>query len=98
MTTFKTGDRVKVWSLQSFHGGGFLCGEPGFILQDESGASVFVCLFRNIRGHVVFDESYEVYVEQVKMCSKEDWGATKELKRYRKAAMANTLFKGQYNR
>lgn len=93
--TFKTGDRVKVWSLQSFAGGGFLCGEPGFIRQDGCGPSVFVCLFRKINGRRSFDETYEVYTEQVKKVSKCEWGASKELKTYRKMAMSNKLFKGQ---
>ena len=34
---FKKGDRVKVWSLQSFSGGGFLKGEPAFVKQDQYG-------------------------------------------------------------
>lgn len=34
---FKRGDIVKVWSLQSFHGGGFIDGRKGIVGQDQTG-------------------------------------------------------------
>lgn len=81
------GQRVLVWSLQSFRGGGFLNGEPAFVRQTESGDSVILCVIRNINGKDVIDESYEVYVQQTKEVCKECWPAKKELKAFRKKCL-----------
>lgn len=68
MRPFKRGDRVKVWSLQSFSYGGFLEGEPGLVRQDQgSGKSVLVILTRKINGEYMLDSSYEVYAQQVEL-------------------------------
>lgn len=64
---FKKGDRVKVWSLQSFSGGGFLKGEPAFVKQDQYGDSVILCVVRKIDGEYKVDESYEVYDRQCEL-------------------------------
>ena len=65
---FKKGDRVKVWSLQSFNGGGFLKGEPAFVRQDQGeGDSVILCVVRKIDGEYKVDESYEVYDRQCEL-------------------------------
>lgn len=63
----KKGDRVKVWSLQSFSGGGFLNGEPAFVKQDQYGDSVILCVVRKIDGEYKVDESYEVYDKQCEL-------------------------------
>ena len=83
----KKGQRVLVWSLQSFKGGGFLNGEPAFARQTENGDSVILCVIRNINGRSVIDESYEVYIQQTKEVCKECWPAKKELKAFRKKVM-----------
>lgn len=69
MRKYKRGDRVKVWSLQSFSHGGFLEGEPGLVRQDqgETGRSVLVILTRKINGEYMLDSSYEIYAQQVEM-------------------------------
>jgi len=64
---FKKGDRVKVWSLQSFSGGGFLKGEPAFVKQDQTGDSVILCVIRKIDGEYKLDMSYEVYDRQCEL-------------------------------
>jgi len=65
---FKKGDRVKVWSLQSFSHGGFLKGEPAFVKQDQGdGDSVILCVVRKINGEYKVDESYEVYDRQCEL-------------------------------
>ena len=77
----KRGDRVLVWSLQSFHYGGFLKGEPAFVRQNQNtGDSVILCVIRNKRG---------VYVQQVVKVKKKDWNAEKRLKKFRKKIMKN---------
>ena len=82
------GQRVLVWSLQSFHGGGFLNGAPAFVKQSvtDSG-SVILCVIRNIGGKMVIDESYEVYQQQVMIVDKGYWPASKLLKRFRKTVL-----------
>lgn len=86
---FTCGDFVKVWSLQSFHGGGFIEGSPGFILSgNEKGeSSVIVAVCRKINGVFAVDEAYEVYVKQVEPCSESEWNknATNDLKKYYKS-------------
>lgn len=64
---FKKGDRVKVWSLQSFNNGGFLKGEPAFVKQDQDGDSVLLCVVRKIDGEYKVDTSYEVYDRQCEL-------------------------------
>ena len=65
---FKKGDRVKVWSLQSFRGGGFLNGEPAFVKQDQGdGDSVILCVVRTTDGEHKLDKSYEVYAKQCEL-------------------------------
>ena len=80
----KKGDRVLVWSLQSFYHGGLLKGEPAFLKQNQYGASVILCVIRNFDGTDKIDESYEVYWEQVKRVAKIDWPAQKSLRKLRK--------------
>lgn len=84
----KMGDRVLVWSLQSFYYGGFLKGEPAFVKQDQNGDSVILCLVRNFNGDYKIDESYEVYREQTVKIDKHQWGACKELSKLRKDMLA----------
>jgi hypothetical protein len=68
MRRYKRGDRVKVWSLQSFSHGGFLNGEPGIVRQDQNdGSSVLVILTRKINGQYMLDSSYEVYDKQIEL-------------------------------
>jgi len=83
----KKGDRLLVWSLQSFSDGGFLKGEPAFARQDTYGDSVILCVIRNFNGNYKIDESYEVYIKQVEQVTKGDWKAEKRLKRFRKRIM-----------
>jgi len=85
----KKGDRVLVWSLQSFSNGGFLKGEPAFLRQSQNGDSVILCVIRNFGGEYKIDESYEVYREQVVKVTKNNWDAQKRLKQFRKEILAN---------
>jgi len=86
----KKGDRVLVWSLQSFSFGGFLNGEPAFVRQTtDGGDSVILCVIRNFGGENEIDESYEVYIKQVEMVDKDNWNAEKKLKKFRKQIMSN---------
>ena len=64
---FRAGDLVKVWSLQSFHGGGFLNGVDAVVKQDQlPNSSVIVAVERNINGKRKLDPSYEVYPQQLR--------------------------------
>lgn len=84
----KKGQRVLVWSLQSFHGGGFLNGAPAFLRQSSDGSgSVVLCVIRNMRGNSVIDESYEVYQQQVQIVEKCNWPADIKLIMFRKIIM-----------
>jgi|ERR1700722_3706323 len=65
--SFKRGDKVKVWSLQSWQDGGFINGEEGIVVQDSHGGSVIVALVRNIGGEYKLDTNYEVYPEQCRL-------------------------------
>ena len=85
----KKGDRLLVWSLQSFSYGGFLNGEPAFARQDSIGDSVLVCVIRNYKGEYKIDEHYEVYNKQVELVTNDKWKAKKQLKEFRKLIMAN---------
>lgn len=64
---YKQGDVVKVWSLQSFHGGGFIEGTEGVVKQDQMGKSVLVAVPRAIDGKMKVDPSYEVYEQQLEL-------------------------------
>jgi len=73
MKLFKKGDIVKVYSLQSFHGGGFINGTQGIVYQDqlEENDSVLVSVERkNEKGKDSIDHSYEVYAEQLRLVKK----------------------------
>lgn len=85
----KKGDRVLVWSLQSFFYGGFLKGEPAFVRQDnlDNSDSVILCVIRNKQGSYEIDASYEVYIQQVIKVSKKDWNAQYKLRKFRKKVM-----------
>lgn len=94
----KKGDRVLVWSLQSFSQGGFLCAEPAFLRQSSNSVnsknnSVILCVIRNFDGEYKIDTSYEVYIKQIEKVEKKDWKAKKELKKFRKEIMQTaTIF------
>ena len=64
---YKTGDVVKVWSLQSFSGGGFINGEEGIVSQNQTGDSVLVAVKRKIDSEYKIDPFYEVYEQQLKL-------------------------------
>jgi len=66
---FKKGDRVRVWSLQSFSGGGFIKGEPAVVRQSqqENEDSVILAVVRKINGKYTLDKSYEVYSKQCEL-------------------------------
>lgn len=66
---FKKGDKVKVWSLQSFHYGGFLNGKDAVVFQDQNdGGSVLVSVERKMmHKEDEIDPTYEVYPEQLKL-------------------------------
>lgn len=67
---YEQGDIVKVWSLQSFSGGGFLNGERAIVRQDQQGESVLLIVTRNIDTNFILDTSYEVYHQQIKLVKK----------------------------
>jgi hypothetical protein len=67
MCEYKAGDIVRVWSLQSFSGGGFLEGVEGVVRQDQVGSSVLVAVERMINGRLQVDPSYEVYARQLEL-------------------------------
>ena len=75
---YKKGDIVRVWSLQSFYGGGFLEGALAIVRQDQYSKSVTVMVERKIqevKNRKVIDTSYEVYPAQthlVKRATEED--------------------------
>lgn len=64
---FKKGDIVKVWSLQSFHDGGFINGKEGVVIQDQTGDSVLVSVVRKFEGKDQVDPCYEVYSQQLRI-------------------------------
>lgn len=75
MRNYKKGDIVRVWSLQSFHHGGFIDGRIGIVRQDQGkGSSVIVALMRNFGGERMVDFAYEVYARQCELVAT----ATKE--------------------
>jgi len=61
---YKKGDRVKVWSLQSWDDGGFLKGADAIVVQNQISDSVLLAVVRNRKGTYKLDKSYEVYPEQ----------------------------------
>lgn len=64
----KKGDVVRVWSLQSFFGGGLINGRKAVVKQDQIGSSVLLIVKRNNgKGQIIIDELYEVYREQCKL-------------------------------
>jgi hypothetical protein len=66
--TFKAGDKVRVWSLQSWSGGGFLNGKEAVVRQDQgSGDSVLLIVNRMIGGSEQTDHAYEVYAKQCEL-------------------------------
>jgi hypothetical protein len=68
--SYKKGDIVKVWSLQSFSGGGFLNGEKAIVRQNQTGDSVIICVVRMIDGEYKVDTAYEVYSKQIELYDK----------------------------
>lgn len=91
---FKKGDRVKVWSLQSFTHGGFLNGEPAFVKQDQMGASVILCVVRKIDGEYQVDKSYEVYAKQCELTGgKKEDNSEYQLARIKLEDYYNTIMK-----
>lgn len=72
---YKKGDMVKVWSLQSFYGGGFLNGETAIVRQNQhrGSNSVLLIVTRNVRLNpnesnlFSIDTSYEVYDKQIEL-------------------------------
>lgn len=92
---FKRGDVVKVWSLQSFNGGGFLDGETAIVRQDQgaSARSVLLIVTRNLKTsinrdrwkhslHYALDTSYEVYDKQIELIKKTDDANTEMVKEF----------------
>ena len=68
---YKKGDKVKVYSLQSFSDGGFINGTEGVIFQDQiDNGSVIVSVERNFKGTYKIDKYYEVYPEQLRLISR----------------------------
>jgi len=65
---YNKNDKVKIYSLQSFHGGGFLNGVEGTVSQDQGkGGSVLVAVERNFNGKIKMDGYFEVYPEQLRI-------------------------------
>jgi len=94
---YKKGDRVKVWSLQSWNDGGFLKGADAIVVQNQVGSSVLLAVVRNIKGTYKLDKSYEVYAEQCVLVEATDTGeddiqgyrdAMKEFERFIKSLKA----------
>lgn len=56
---YRAGETVRVYSLQSFSEGGFLCGTVCTVRQDQIGMSVLL----DIPGR---EHSYEVYPQQIR--------------------------------
>ena len=93
---YRKGQLVKVWSLQSFHGGGFLNGAEAVVRQDQVGDSVILAVVRNMDGTYKLDKSYEVYAKQCEPLEEEAplkddsfVRASKELKKYRQKLLDN---------
>jgi hypothetical protein len=68
---YKKGDRVAIYSLQSFHGPGFYKGHPGTVKQDQySGSVIVVPDPYTTPGGTKSQESYEVYPQQLRRLRK----------------------------
>jgi hypothetical protein len=97
--TIKKGTWVRVWSLQSFHGGGFLKGEIAFLRQSSHGkdSSLMLCVVRNIEGeYKVGDSCYEVYRQQCEILEDQSRGYRKarvSLRKKYREIMANEFIK-----
>lgn len=79
MRYYQCGDVVKVWSLQSFSGGGFLDGETAIVRQTQTGKSVLLIVSRKppydlvndiYKYSYVLDTCYEVYSQQIALVRK----------------------------
>lgn len=85
---FKRGDIVKVWSLQSFHGGGFIDGKKGIVRQDQTGNSVLVIVRRKVNigkqypHNNSLDSSYEVYARQLDLVQKATTESVKNVEEF----------------
>ena len=85
---FKRGDIVKVWSLQSFHGGGFIDGKKGIVRQDQTGNSVLVIVNRKVNIGKPYpynnsiDSSYEVYARQLDLVKKATENSIKNVEEF----------------
>ncbi len=65
---YKKGDIVRVYSLQSFHHGGFINGTEGIVVKDQGDSNgVVVAVERNFDGKHKIDSHYEVYAEQLQL-------------------------------
>lgn len=71
---YKMGDVVKVWSLQSFNGGGFLKGRIAVVFQDTRDSkeeqSVLLIVDRKNKSINMLDSTYEVYTRQTELVKK----------------------------
>ena len=100
MKLFKKGDIVKVYSLQSFHGGGFINGTQGIVYQDqlEENDSVLVSVERkNEKGKDSIDHSYEVYAGQrysKTPCQETDPGSVRKTSRFTDQCHDGTMPQG----
>jgi len=75
---YKKGDVVKVWSMQSFFGGGFLNGVIAIVRQNQISNTVLLIVSRRIELKIMnskkqnisihsLDTSYEVYEQQTEL-------------------------------
>ena len=77
---YRTGDIVKVWSFQSFSGGGFINGKIAIVRQDQTtDNSVLLIVSRKpdnrlvherFKGLYVLDTTYEVFVGQTEFITR----------------------------
>jgi len=99
MTTkrqYLCGDLVKVWSLQSFFGGGFINGKFARVRQDVSTTGVSVLLI--VERKVIIDDasvdcidlSYEVYCQQTEFVRK---GTEKDIENIDYFVKLNTMIR-----
>lgn len=63
---YQKGDRVRVWSLQSWEGRGFIKGELATVTQKQIGSSILVRFDKDKYNPPPEHATYEVYAEQVK--------------------------------
>ncbi len=87
---FKRGDIVKVWSLQSFHGGGFLKGKKALVRQNQTSDAVQVIVPRKVKLEGIkesvtcLDTSYEIYARQVDLVEETTSERTKMVEEFLK--------------